>query len=114
MTRRKIIATIFIFLLLSLGCSSLIFDSNTAPSSVIETPVNSNIPLIEADVPRVTADDAKAAYDQGNAIIVDVRSRAAYEASHVDGVLSIPLNEFETNIVSVDLPKDQWIITCCT
>ncbi len=36
-------------------------------------------------------DQAKAAFDSGAAIIVDVRSPQAYEASHIKGAISIPL-----------------------
>jgi 3-mercaptopyruvate sulfurtransferase SseA len=110
MTKTKTILTIFILFLFSVACNALspVTVTPNQPSS------DSSIPFTEADVPRVTVQDAKAAFDGGEAIIVDVRSQAAYEAGHVDGALSIPLNEFETNIAGIDLPKDQWIITYCT
>lgn len=108
MTKIKTVLTIFILLLFSLACSARDTVSESAP------PAGFTPPLTEADVPRVTAQDAKAAFDEGTAIIVDVRSQAAYDASHAGGALSIPLNEFETNIGGIDLPKDQWIITYCT
>lgn len=110
MPKIKTLIVISLLFLFTLACNALspLPDSNNQPSS------NDNIPITEADVPRVTVEEAKAAFDEGTAVIVDVRSQAAYEASHVDGALSIPLNEFETNIAGVDLPKDQWIITYCT
>ena len=58
--------------------------------------------------------EAKAAFDSGAAIIVDVRSAGAYAASHVPGALNIQLGEFETNPTGLELDKDQWIITYCT
>lgn len=63
-------------------------------------------------VDRVTLDDAKAAYDQGQAVFVDVRSAASYEAAHITGSLSIPLNELEGRLN--EIPKESWIITYCT
>ena len=110
MYKLKNLIVIFILLPLTLSCNALVPlpDSNGQPSSSVD------LPLTESDVPRVSVEDAKAAFDSGEAIIVDVRSQAAYEASHVAGALSIPLNEFEMNSASVDLPKDQWIITYCT
>jgi predicted sulfurtransferase len=72
------------------------------------------LPLTEAEVPRVSVEDAKAALDSGEAVIVDVRSDAAYEASHVAGAINIQLGEFETNPAGIELEKDQWIITYCT
>ncbi|MGH8245357.1 MAG: rhodanese-like domain-containing protein, partial [Gammaproteobacteria bacterium] len=73
-----------------------------------------NIPQSEAAVPRVTVEEAKAAFDSGEAVLVDVRSQGAYEASHAAGALFIPLGEFETDPAGVELNKEQWIITYCT
>lgn len=108
MTKTKTVLTIFILLLFSLACSALDTVSESDP------PAGFTPPLTEAEVSRVTVEEAKAAFDEGTAVIVDVRSQAAYEANHANGALSIPLNEFETNIAGVDLPKDRWIITYCT
>ncbi len=73
-----------------------------------------NIPLTEAQVPRITAEDAKAAFDSGEAIIVDVRSAEAYASGHAEGAINILLGVFETDIANIPLEKDQWIITYCT
>lgn len=110
MRRVKILLAISFLLLFTLSCSALLplTDTNEQPPSIAE------LPATEADVPRVTVEDAKAAFDSGEAIIVDVRSPASYETAHAGGALSISLNEFENNIGSIDLPKDQWIITYCT
>lgn len=62
----------------------------------------------------MSVEDAKAALDSGEVIIVDVRSDAAYQASRVAGAINIQLGEFETNPAGIDLEKDQWIITYCT
>lgn len=103
MHKRKPLIAISTLLLAVLACNTL-----------VSPPSNSVVPLTEADVPRVAVEDAKAAFDEGTAIIVDVRSRQAYDLGHVTGALSIPLDEFEADIAGVDLPKDQWIITYCT
>ncbi len=72
------------------------------------------LPLTEADVPRISVEDAKAAVDGSEAVIVDVRSAESFAAGHIAGAISIPLAEFETNISNIALEKDQWIITYCT
>lgn len=110
MHRLKTLTVISLLLLLTLACNVLIPlpDSGGQPSSTADLPVT------EDDVPRVTVEDAKAAFDAGTAVIVDVRSQASYETSHAAGALSIPLNEFEDNIGGIDLPEDRWIITYCT
>ena len=72
------------------------------------------LPLTDAEVPRVSLEEAKAALDSGAAILVDVRSPDAFEASHAVGAISVPLGEIERNITGLPLEKDQWIITYCT
>jgi 3-mercaptopyruvate sulfurtransferase SseA len=72
------------------------------------------IPQTEDAVPRVTAEEAKLAFDNDEAVIVDVRSAESYAEGHAAGAISIPLDEFENNIVNLPLDKDTWIITYCT
>jgi 3-mercaptopyruvate sulfurtransferase SseA len=72
------------------------------------------VPQTEADVPRVSVEDTIAALQSGEAIVVDVRSTQAYQASHIPGALSIPLFDIESNPSGVNLDKEQWIITYCT
>ncbi|HEU4746499.1 MAG TPA: rhodanese-like domain-containing protein [Anaerolineales bacterium] len=72
------------------------------------------LPLTEAEVPRVSREEAKAALDSGAAILVDVRSPDAFEESHVAGAISVPLGQIERDLTQVPLDTDQWIITYCT
>jgi 3-mercaptopyruvate sulfurtransferase SseA len=65
-----------------------------------------------SEISRVSPDDAKSALDGGTAVIVDVRSAEAYEASHISGAINIPSAELETRFGELD--KKQWIITYCT
>jgi 3-mercaptopyruvate sulfurtransferase SseA len=74
----------------------------------------STLPRTEAEVPRVSLEEARAAVESGEAIVVDVRSAEAYATSHVAGAIHIDLNEIEANPADLDLDKDQWIITYCT
>lgn len=102
MPKTRIFLAVSILILAAIACNVL------SPSA------QSELPRTEDAVPRVDVATAKAALDSGAAIIVDVRSAAAYNESHVAGALSIPLNEFETNIANLGLDKEQWIITYCT
>ena len=87
---------------------------NQAYPNQTPTQGQADLPLTEADVPRITVEDAKAAVDGGEAVIVDVRSAESFAAGHIAGAISIPLAEFETNISNIAFKKDQWIITYCT
>jgi predicted sulfurtransferase len=77
-------------------------------------PQKTNPPASEANVPRISAVDAKVAFDSGEAIIVDVRSVEAFTIEHIAGAISIPLTNFENDPAKLSLDKNQWIITYCT
>jgi 3-mercaptopyruvate sulfurtransferase SseA len=64
------------------------------------------------EIQRVGLADARAAFDNGTAVFVDVRDAASYSESHVTGALSIPLAELEGR--KNELTRSQWIITYCT
>jgi 3-mercaptopyruvate sulfurtransferase SseA len=119
--KKNLLVISFLLLLATPACStsSPQTELTTAPTiqpiaTLPQIQGQTDLPLTEADVPRVPVDEAKAAFDNGKAIIVDVRSAEAYTAGHAVGAINIPLVEFENNIGSVPLNKDQWIITYCT
>lgn len=64
------------------------------------------------EVQRITPEEAKAAFDSGAAVFLDVRSHTIYLQSHIPGALSIPLAELKLRIA--ELGPAQWIITYCT
>jgi 3-mercaptopyruvate sulfurtransferase SseA len=108
---------ILLLVLITLACNTLLPQSAPNQTQIIESQLTESagdFPLTEADVPRVTAEEAKAALDSGAAIIVDVRDPAQYEQSHVAGAISIWLDDIEANPTGLNLDKDQWIITYCT
>ena len=115
---RNIFLAISVLTLAILACSSSLPQAGRRlrrPSlepSVITA--QGDLPQTEADVPRISVEDAKAALDSGEAIIVDVRSAESYAAGHAAGAISIPLSEIEANPTGLGLDKEQWIITYCT
>lgn len=62
--------------------------------------------------PRISPEEARQALAKGQAVLVDVRSKEAYEASHAKGALSIPSFALESRLG--ELPKNKLIITYCT
>jgi 3-mercaptopyruvate sulfurtransferase SseA len=112
----SILFTIWILILTTTACN-IQTRSTSAPTQIIEsvsTQSMGGLPATEAEIPRVTVEEAKAAFDSGEAIIVDVRGSDSFETSHIAGAINIPLNEFETNPEGLNLDKAQWIITYCT
>lgn len=121
MSKTKILLALSILILSSLACNALIPqsqqpqpDTNIDIPQLQQPPPNRDLPSSEESVTRVTLEDTKAAFDNGSAIIVDVRSAAAYSNGHIPGAINIQLGVFETDPTQLDLQKDQWIITYCT
>jgi 3-mercaptopyruvate sulfurtransferase SseA len=71
-------------------------DSNSDPAITVE---------------RVLLDEAFRAYQEGSAVLVDVRSASSFESGHIPGSLSIPISEVERR--ASELNPDNWIITIC-
>ena len=121
--QRNIFIGLSVALLTVLACNAILPQnepdapiSTQAPIFTLEPrpTANSRLPESEAAVPRVTAEEAKAALDRGEAIIVDVRGPEAYAEVHIAGAILVPLGNFEGDIANVSLDKNKWIITYCT
>lgn len=80
--------------------------------SVVRETTGNPILRSQDDVPRIILAEAYAAYQSGEAIFLDTRSAEQFDASHIEGGQSLPLNETESRMSSLD--KDKWYITYCT
>jgi 3-mercaptopyruvate sulfurtransferase SseA len=119
MTNKKTFTVLAALAILIAACTPATptAEPTISPTAVIvpsSAPSSNGLPQTEADVPRVSVEEAAAAIQSGEAIVVDVRSAQAYQASHIAGALSVPLFDIETDPTSVKLDKDKWIITYCT
>lgn len=63
-------------------------------------------------IPRVTVAEAYQAAIDGEAVLLDTRGEAQFNALHVSGAINIPINEFEARLGELD--PDTWYITYCT
>src|SRR5262245_58398516 len=109
MLKPKVVLLFLIFILALSACTSATALPTSIPTSkptevptvevIPTTPPTqaNNLPQTDAEVPRVNVDVAKAAFDSGQAIIVDVRAPQAYESSHVKGAINIPLGTIQTD-----------------
>lgn len=78
-----------------------------APSATSETqtkPVD--------DVHRISIAEARAAFQSGKAVIIDVRGESAYKAGHIKGSKVIAVDEIGAR--SSELPTDKTIILYCS
>jgi 3-mercaptopyruvate sulfurtransferase SseA len=65
-----------------------------------------------SQVERVTLEEAKAAYDNGSAVFLDVRDASSYNASHIPGAILMPVSELPSR--NGELNPKAWIIPYCT
>ena len=89
-------------------------NSNQAPAaSEVDLPspvATSNIP--EPDIMRVALDEAKSAFDQKQAVFIDVRGEPYYSQGHIPGSLSLTNDEVLSRLDELD--PNAWYITYCT
>lgn len=106
------IPVLFISIGLLLIAAALIWALPQNPTPATPAPVAQATENTYPEIQRVSLEDARAAYDDGTAVFVDVRDAASYAESHVTGALSIPLDDIESRLNELD--RSQWIITYCT
>ena len=70
------------------------------------------LPNDPSQAPRASLDEAYQAYQQEDAVFVDVRSIDSYSIAHISGAVSIPENEVADRLN--ELSKGKWIIPYCT
>jgi hypothetical protein len=116
-SRRRNSNSIFPVLLIGLGLVLIFgavvwFINNQGGPTLAAEPAGSENQIPYSDVPRVSLADARAAYETGSAVFIDVRGEPYYSQSHIAGALSIPEQELSAHFN--ELEKTQWIITYCT
>ncbi|HUG34058.1 MAG TPA: rhodanese-like domain-containing protein [Anaerolineales bacterium] len=118
MLRTRTLIAFSILMLVSLACNALVPAASTSTPVVIVEPTfppqPSDLPATEADVPRVSLEQALTAYSAGAAIFLDVRGAESFASRRIPGAINIPLAEIEANPIIPNVEKDQWIITYCT
>jgi len=85
-------------------------NNSSDPVVVSPTAPASNGPYPE--IARISAADAKAAYDTGAAVFVDTRGDPYFSQGHIPGAFSITQDELPQRISELD--SESWIITYCT
>jgi hypothetical protein len=77
----------------------------TVSSALADRP----FPKKESEVPRISPQELKNHFDKGEAVmIVDVRPISAFNAQHIVGAASVPLDEVELRLD--ELPPEKKIV----
>ena len=64
------------------------------------------------EAPRISLADAKKAYDDGTAVIIDARGADVYKQEHIKGAINITSETLKEKIKQ--LPKDKTLIVYCS
>ena len=80
----------------------------TPPAS----PAPSETPMPADDAPRITIEEAKKAFDEGKAFIIDARAEEAYKAEHIKGAVNIRHDNLDAMLKQI--PRDKTIIVYCS
>jgi hypothetical protein len=116
----------FIFgflILIAAGCAQKSGTENVAPplqqvdtaTPVPPMPELTTAPPLHVETSlarRITVEEAKAAVDRGEAVLVDVRTAEAYAIEHARGAVSLPEEDLVARANA--LPREKLIITYCT
>ncbi|HEV7786549.1 MAG TPA: rhodanese-like domain-containing protein [Thermoanaerobaculia bacterium] len=85
-----------------------------APQDPVKPPAPAAAPAAptQETARRIPAAEARQALAKGEAVLVDVRPKESYAASHAQGAISLPLSDLGSR--AGELPKDKLVITYCT
>jgi hypothetical protein len=85
---------------------------NTLSVPVVTAQPNPTVSIPFPGIERISVKQTKEQMDKGTAVLIDVRSQAAYDQSHAAGALSFP----EETILEqyTQLPKDKLLVLYCT
>ena len=89
--------------------------TQATPSS--SAPVTQATPITAASVPtdgvrRITTVELQGLINRGQALVVDVRNQASYDAAHIRGARLIPNTQILDR--AKELPRDKTIVTYCS
>ena len=70
------------------------------------------VPTTAEQAPRIEGVEAKRLVDKGEAVLLDVRGKEAWDGGHAAGALHIPVNDLPQRLKEV--PKDKLIAAYCT
>ncbi len=117
--KKILVAVVLLLLLLPTACKTDSYPNpypnGTSSQSTLMATATSSVFVMPASadaVPRISLEDAKAAFDAKTAVFIDVRGTENYDQVHIAGALDITADQYAVRLASYD--RDTLIITYCT
>jgi hypothetical protein len=108
-----VVGVVFIAIAAALIVS--IENSADSPGSVVDNPTaqaQATRQIPNPGVPRISVDETRQKLEAGQLLLVDVRSKGAYDQAHIAGAISIPEEEMAERLD--ELPREEEIVLYCT
>lgn len=103
----------FLFVMLVLMTSAILISCNAVDKAHSQQKTQLSPETTYADgARRVTIDEMEALVKNNEAVVIDVRNQASFDAGHIPGAKLIPAGEIQNHLD--ELPKDKMIVTYCS
>jgi predicted sulfurtransferase len=99
------------FLVIAMFAVAALTACNSAEMKKAATTAQ-NAPTPSDGVRRITVAELKAMMDSNEAVVIDVRNEASYNAAHIKGARLIPEADILKHLD--ELPRDKTIVTYCS
>jgi predicted sulfurtransferase len=104
--------TILLLTVTFAACNSVHSDANRQANTPATASPSAVARQTSDPVRRVTTAELAEMMKQGNVVVVDVRTKEAYDIAHIRGAKLIPVNQVGER--AKELPKDKTIVTYCS
>jgi 3-mercaptopyruvate sulfurtransferase SseA len=99
------------FFVIAIFAVAVLTACNSAETRRSATPAQ-GAPTPSDGVRRITVAELKAMMDNNEAVVIDVRNEASYNAAHIKGAKLIPEADLLKHLD--ELPRDKTIVTYCS
>ena len=111
--RLILLLLMFSVLLIGFGCNNAAKPTITKVETPKQTPrADAHDHSQDNSVARITLEEAKKAFDGGNAVFVDTRDSSSYSFNRIKGAIHLPMSDFATGWQKI--PKGKKIIAYCS
>lgn len=107
---KKVIALVVMTVVFLIGASACSSNQETGTGSVTSKTEGETSTM---EYKKISAEEAKTMIDNGNVIILDVRTQEEYDAGHIANAVRLESADFEAKAATVLPDKDATILVYC-